>query len=343
MRSDLLRGRQLVSAHWLRAWLAGESVADAPLGCWCLFEVGEGPWSQASTATLPGAAWLDVRCFEGGPFWNKVPDDTLLQRLAALGIRYDTTVLLAGKTLVANARMAHLMLYAGVRDVRLLDGGTNTWVQAGWPLSERAPVTTQPAEDFGLPRPACPQYCVNTAQVQALLQRSDSTLVSIRSRSEFMGKTSGYDYIAAAGEIPGARWGHAGADGDVNDMGAFHTPTGQMSPAADILALWRSQGIERQADTVFYCGTGWRASLGFFYAWLMGWERIGVYDGGWLEWSSDPANPSTRREGPPHRVLCHLQHEKPAPKPPLPRSRVGHTAAGAVCLPAAACSRGSVR
>jgi thiosulfate/3-mercaptopyruvate sulfurtransferase len=41
----------------------------------------------------------------------------------------------------------------------------------------------------------------------------------------------------------------------------------------------------------FYCGTGWRASLAFFYAWLMGWQRISVYDGGWLEWSSDPANP----------------------------------------------------
>jgi thiosulfate/3-mercaptopyruvate sulfurtransferase len=41
----------------------------------------------------------------------------------------------------------------------------------------------------------------------------------------------------------------------------------------------------------FYCGTGWRASLAFFYAWLMGWEHISVYDGGWFEWSSDPANP----------------------------------------------------
>jgi thiosulfate/3-mercaptopyruvate sulfurtransferase len=46
---------------------------------------------------------------------------------------------------------------------------------------------------------------------------------------------------------------------------------------------------------VFYCGTGWRASLAFFYAWLMNWQRIGVYDGGWCEWSGDPANPVVRR------------------------------------------------
>jgi len=30
---------------------------------------------------------------------------------------------------------------------------------------------------------------------------------------------------------------------------------------------------------------------GVFYAWLMNWERIGVYDGSWCEWSRDPANP----------------------------------------------------
>ena len=51
-------------------------------------------------------------------------------------------------------------------------------------------------------------------------------------------------------------------------------------------------GIRPDRQTIFYCGTGWRASLAFFYAWLMGWERIAVYDGGWLEWSSDPANPT---------------------------------------------------
>src|SRR5437773_825026 len=42
----------------------------------------------------------------------------------------------------------------------------------------------------------------------------------------------------------------------------------------------------------FYCGTGWRASETWCYAYLMGWPRIAVYDGGWFEWSQDPiSNP----------------------------------------------------
>ncbi len=35
----------------------------------------------------------------------------------------------------------------------------------------------------------------------------------------------------------------------------------------------------------FYCGTGWRASETFFYAYLMDWPNVSVYDGGWFEWS----------------------------------------------------------
>lgn len=129
-----------------------------------------------------------------------------------------------------------------------------------------------------------------------MLTQAQATLVSVRTWNEYIGKTSGYDYIAPRGEIVGARWGHAGADGDVNDMGAFHTSAGLMRPAAEIAQLWRSQHIHPHGHVAFYCGTGWRASLAFFYAWLMGWDDISVYDGGWLEWSSEPGNPTVNRQ-----------------------------------------------
>ena len=295
-RSDLPRWRQLVQAHWLSDLISGETVTAAPTGGWRLFEVGEGPWRETQEPVIPGAAWLDVQRFESGPLWNLVPDRLLLQRLATLGIRHDTTVILVGRKRVANARVAHLLLYAGVSDVRLLDGGTQSWVQAGLPLSHTPPTTPEPLPGFGLNAPACPQYLLDTEQVRALLQRPDTTIASIRTWAEFTGRTSGYDYITERGDIAGARWGHAGADGDVNDMGAFHTPSGLMLGAAEITALWHSQGITPDRHTAFYCGTGWRASLAFFYAWLMGWGHIAVYDGGWLEWSHDPANPTINRQ-----------------------------------------------
>jgi 3-mercaptopyruvate sulfurtransferase SseA len=142
-----------------------------------------------------------------------------------------------------------------------------------------------------VPFPAHPEYLTNTSQARQFLLQPNAALVSIRTWNEYMGKTSGYSYIAAVGDIAGARWGHAGRGNDVNSMSDFQHADGTMRSAHDITHVWSDAGIFRDQQLAFYCGTGWRASLAFFYAWLMGWEHISVYDGGWYEWSLDPTNP----------------------------------------------------
>jgi thiosulfate/3-mercaptopyruvate sulfurtransferase len=59
----------------------------------------------------------------------------------------------------------------------------------------------------------------------------------------------------------------------------------------EIEVFWRDVGITPDKRVAFYCGTGWRASETFFYAHLMGWPSVAVYDGGWYEWSRDESNP----------------------------------------------------
>jgi thiosulfate/3-mercaptopyruvate sulfurtransferase len=263
-------------------------------GC-LLFEAGCGTADAHAAGHVPGAGYLDTAWFEHGPLWNKVPDADLERVLLAHGIRHDTTVVLYGRNVLAAARVAHLLLYAGVADVRLLDGGFDAWRRAGMPVEPGPPRPARAADDFGIALPARPGYLVDTDHVRGLLRHGTGTLASIRTWNEFIGRTSGYSYIDACGDIPGAVWGRAGDDGDVNSMAAFHRPDGRMKPAADILRMWAASGIHADRPTVFYCGTGWRASLAFFYAWLMGWNDIAVYDGGWCEWSRDAANPIVRR------------------------------------------------
>ncbi|MCS0628169.1 rhodanese-like domain-containing protein [Telluria mixta] len=282
LRRDLPRGRHLVTPAWLTR------VADDASR---LFEVGCGAHDAYAAGHIPGAGYLDTTWFEHGPLWNKVPDATLLQVLLAHGIRHDVTVVLYGRNVLAAARVAHLLLYAGVADVRLLDGGFAAWQRAGLPLEQGSKRPGPAADDFGTTLPARPDYLVDMAQVRTLLRHGQGTLVSIRTWNEYVGKTSGYSYIEARGDIPGALWGRAGEDGDVNSMAAFHHADGRMKPAADIRRMWGASGIHAGRQAVFYCGTGWRASLAFFYAWLMGWDDIAVYDGGWCEWSRDLDNP----------------------------------------------------
>ncbi|USX12387.1 rhodanese-like domain-containing protein [Oxalobacteraceae bacterium OTU3CAMAD1] len=286
-RPDLARPRQLVAPAWLAMLINGAQVEARPSANWRLLEVGCGGAALFEHAHIPGASYIDTGDFECEPLWNKVGDEVLLSLLLSHGVRHDITVILYGRNNLAAARLAHLLLYAGVEDVRLLDGGFALW-QAGGHICARGPVhraAHHAIADFGVAFPVHPEYLIGTSQARALVATTDAALVSIRSEAEFLGKVSGYSYIAARGDIPGARWGRAGVDGDVNSMSAYHLADGRMKPAAEIALQWQEHGIVEELLIGFYCGTGWRASMAFFYAWLMGWPRISVYDGGWLEYS----------------------------------------------------------
>jgi 3-mercaptopyruvate sulfurtransferase SseA len=302
-RRDLPRWQQLVTPAWVAGLVAGAPLVAAPAQEWRLFEIGFGAAEEFSLGHIPRAGYIDTAQLEEGPLWNKVPDYALLALLLGHGIRHDTTVVLYGRNRLAAARAAHLMLYAGVEDVRLLDGGFDAWRRSDLPVVQGAPRRYRNAFEFGVDFPAHPEYLLDMQQARGVLEQADGALVSTRTWNEFIGKTSGYRYIEARGDIAGARWGRSGGDDDINSMTELHHD-GRMKPAADIRAIWRAAGVRREQRTVFYCGTGWRASLAFFYAWLMDWERIGVYDGGWCEWSRHADNPVVCRVDAMPDLIC---------------------------------------
>lgn len=281
--ADVLpRARQLPGAHELARLLA----APPAQGRLVLLEAGCESPAGFLEAHIPGAAWLDIATLETPPLYNKIGDADLLALLLARGITHDCTVILYGRRhCLAAARAAHLLMYAGVTDVRLLDGGLRAWQGAGLACASGPGPEAVSASAFGAPFPGRPDLLADTDHVVDCVRSGGATLASIRTRAEFNGATSGYAYISARGEIPGARWGRAGCDGDVHSMSAYQLPDGRMRPARHIAAMWQESGICADTPVVFYCGTGWRASLAFFHAHVMGWDRISVYDGGWFEYS----------------------------------------------------------
>ena len=74
-------------------------------------------------------------------------------------------------------------------------------------------------------------------------------------------------------------------------MEHFRNPDNTLREFHEIAANWRTWDIGPDHRVCFYCGTGWRASEAFFAAYLMGFDNISVYDGGWYEWSADKSNP----------------------------------------------------
>src|SRR5438093_5936599 len=189
---------------------------------------------------------------------------------------------------MAAPRAALIFRYAGVDDVRLLDGGYDHWVQAGNRLETIAsgPI---PVASSGLAIPEHPELIVDIDEAKQILRdRENATLVSVRTWREHIGAVSGYNYIGPAGRIAGDVWGNCGSD--AYHMQHYRNVDNTMRAYPEIAANWAAAGIVPEKWVAFYCGTGWRASETWFYAWLMGWPRIAVYDGGWFEWSQDPVN-----------------------------------------------------
>ena len=292
---------RLVHIEWLRQLLAGERPEGLDGGAWRLIHVNIGAHEEYEDGHLPGAIYLDTNRLEDPADWNRRSPEEIEATLRALGIAHDTTVVVYGRDSVgeadgrwsgrgagqiAAARTALILRYAGVRDVRLLDGGYDRWVAARLPLETVAHEPT-PIEAFGASVPQRPDVLIDLPEAKAIIaDRDGAALVSVRTWREHIGAESGYDDIGPAGRIKGDVWGNCGSD--AHHMEHYRNVDNTMRAYPEIVANWAEAGITPDKRIAFYCGTGWRAAEAWFYADLLGWPRIAVYDGGWFEWSQDP-------------------------------------------------------
>jgi thiosulfate/3-mercaptopyruvate sulfurtransferase len=253
-----------------------------------LFEVDSSDLAYINQGHIPGAVFFDTNQIEQSPDWNFLPFDQINIYLAHMGITSDSQVFLYSRRSIAAARLAHFLLVMGIGSINILDGGWSNWQSGQMPI-EHASNASVPVPIPTNGNPANPQFLVDQPAVKTVLAAKSGNIVSVRSHPEFQGETSGYDFIGPQGRIPGAIW--AGAGDDKDGMQLYHRSDGRAKPLKEIAQMWQARGITPQNKTIFYCGTGWRASEAFLYAYLLGWPDIAVYDGGWHEWSSDPANP----------------------------------------------------
>lgn len=301
--ASLPRYTQLVSPSWLHQ-LITEGTApehDAPDVVICHAHY-QNPYDY-DVGHIPGAVALDTNTLESPDTWNRRSPPEIRATLQQLGITRDTTVILYGRFSfpdnrdafpgssaghLAAFRCAFIMLWAGVKDVRVLNGGIQSWQDAGFPLSTTE-VTPSAVQDFGGDIPGAPGFAVDLPEAKAILASADANLVCVRSWPEYIGEVSGYNYIEKKGRIPGAVFAECGSD--AYHMENYRNLDHTTREYGEIAAEWQKAGITADQHNAFYCGTGWRGSEAFFNAWLMGWPRVSVYDGGWYEWSSDPHNP----------------------------------------------------
>ncbi len=219
------------------------------------------------------------------PMWMLAKDVDLLKVARANGITKNDTVIVTGEESLAAYRVASILEYLGVEDVRILNGGIRAWVMAGYELETKSnkPV---PVKDFGATEPLRPDVIETLAEVQSKLKQEQGfTLVDNRTMPEHLGETSGYNYHLRRGRIPGAKFGFAG-DTDSYSLDVFRNIDGTMRNPYEFLELWRQQGIDLNDSLAFMCGSGWRAAEVFFYADVAGLKDISIFSDGWIGWSN---------------------------------------------------------
>jgi thiosulfate/3-mercaptopyruvate sulfurtransferase len=232
-------------------------------------------------AHLPGAVFVDLDTELADPpsptaGRHPLPSLQRLQRSARRWGLHDgePVVVTDDGPGTAAARAWWLLRWAGVADVRILDGGLAAWQRAGGPV-EAGDVVPVPGDvtlaGGGLP--------VLDADAAAALPSSGGVLLDARAGERYRGEVEPID--PRAGHVPGAV--SAPTTGNLAADGSF-------LPATALTERFTALGVRPGTPVGVYCGSGVTAAHEVAALAAAGIDAA-LYPGSWSQWSSDPGRP----------------------------------------------------
>lgn len=263
----------IVSTEWLNANLNGLVVVDVR------DEAEYRAGHIAGSVSAPFANWITTR---NGLMLELPGTGELFATIGRAGISPGSSVVVAGKTdgpypRADTARVACTLIYAGVPDVAILDGGSNKWTAEGRPLATELPQVTSVA----FQRTARDDMFVTKDYVRRMIGRA--LIIDNRDPEAYFGLVL-EPTTARAGHIPTARclpapwlWTAAGTYRTVDEIARL---------AEGIVG----KGLDR--EIILYCGVGGYASAWWFVLTQgLGYRNVRFYDGSAQEWARDSDTP----------------------------------------------------
>lgn len=236
--------------------------------------------SAYDSGHIPGAvAWTWNEDFQH-PVRKDIPDKEGFEALLSRsGIANDTTVVLYGTPGNWYATFAFwLMKIYGHGDVRVMNGGRKKWVDEGRPMTTGEPGTA-PASYTAKE----PDWSIRAMRdlVHDSIGRSDRVLVDVRSPEEYGGQ------LLPVWKLPneaGQRGGHI--PGAINiPWNMAYKEDETFKPVEELQALYEDKGVTPDKEVIPYCVIGGRSNQTWFVLkHLLGYPKVRLYDGSWLEW-----------------------------------------------------------
>jgi thiosulfate/3-mercaptopyruvate sulfurtransferase len=264
------RDAMLVSPDWLAAHLGDPNLV--------LLHVGEK--SEYDARHIPGARYLATRDISQSPQGSDSltlemsSPDALRRQLAALGISDDSRVVVYyGKDWVSpSTRAVFTLLYAGLKNVSLLDGGMDAWIKASGGVTDVVP----PARTGALSALEIAPIVVDAAFVQAHVRAPGYAVIDARDRAFYDGTQEG-------GPRDRRKAGHIAGAHSVPFSEVFTEDVKLKSPA-QLTDAFTNAGV-RPGDTVIaYCHIGQQATAVMFAARTLG-HPVVLYDGSFEDWA----------------------------------------------------------
>lgn len=233
------------------------------------------------TGHIPGAVKIDWHTDLNDPVTRDyVQGEAFSELMSRVGISRDSTVVIYGdkSNWWASYALWVFKLF-GHEDVRLLDGGRDSWIAEGRELT-RDETTVIPSE--------YPVVVRDDSKIRAfrddVLKHFGNPLIDVRSAVEYSGeRTHMPDYpdegALRGGHIPSAKsvpWARAAGE------------NGVFKSRAELEAIYLDEiGLKPSDDVIAYCRIGERSSHTWFVLnYLLGLPGVRNYDGSWTEWGS---------------------------------------------------------
>ena len=199
------------------------------------------------------------------------------RRFGGLGIGLQTNVVIYDD--VRNNRAARIwwiLRDAGVRDVRLLNGGWKGWQAAGATVTKKVPEIgpANIAIEFQKDRVADKKFVLDA------LKHKKVQIIDTRSKEEYAGEDK---RAKRGGAIPGAK--------HLEWSDAMDAKTQRFKSADELKKLLAGAGIDPSKPCTTYCQSGGRAAVMAFTLELMGGKDVRNYYKSWAEWGNADDTP----------------------------------------------------
>lgn len=266
----------VVSTNWLEENLSNPKLVIVDIR----------KMEEYKTGHVPGAinVFYNIWAPNKGDLQNELPaDDDLKDILSSNGIAADSLVVVVGKTDTpadkANlTRVSWTLIYAGVNNVAILDGGFNKWTADGKKVST----------DAAKAKPKSYKGTFNKDVVAkkdyVLSMVGKATLLDVR-EAEFYGGSKKLDFVSRPGRLKGAV--------NLPTMSQVFLPEGIYKGKADLAAMAEKViGTDKDKEIIVYCDSGRVASVWWFILReSLGYKNVKLYDGSAQDWAKDANAP----------------------------------------------------